>query len=199
MKTFFFLVATFISATVFAQGQSESKLSIDIGITSHDSTTSVDEILSALGYSDVAGWEVSETLETTHISANFHVNQWTFGVARQSELLYEVDIRRSENPYIDRVGTAYSWWSARAERSFVFKENIRPFVSAGVTHSKINGFLRLTGETGRTSLYETEPFVRVGIAHHIKKVQLRVDFTKRFTDSDFTNLSRISMRVPLGT
>ena len=199
LKRIFLIVATVVSATVAAQAQDGPRLSIDVGITSYESKTSIKDILDPLGYSDIVRWKVYETLEAPHIGANLHFKQWIFGVEKQSDLLYEVDVYRAENPNVDQIGTAYSWWSLHAERSFAWDENFRPFIAVGGTHAKVNAFLRIQGKVTRTSVTESEPFVRVGLSYHIKKVQLRADFTKRFTESDIPSLLRLSMRVPLKT
>ena len=189
------VIACLISIGVFTQAHGQGKFSIDVGATQFLDISPDTSVLNQLGYDDISKWTTAETLVTPHIAANIHVKEWTLGMGLQRRHSYDMTISRSANPNVDRVTTSNSWWSAYAERRFRLHRNYHTFLTAGVARTKTNGFTRREANASRVELVETDPFLRIGLSREYKSVEARVDYTKRFTESDdFANLLRLSVR-----
>ena len=198
MKICYLLMASLMTISVCAQSRDEAKFSFDIGVTNFLSDTSVSEVLDPMGYTDISSWKTSETVTAPYIGVNFHREKWAVGVGVQHKRSHDIEVHRTITPYIDRIGSSDSWWSVYTERHFRLNESTYPFLVGGITHATIQGFLRRSGEVSRVKIEETEPFVRVGISRQFKKVQTRIDLTRRFTDTDTTHLIRVTLRSPFG-
>lgn len=193
MKKFCILVSL-LAAGVWGQSSDTHRFSFDVGVTSFLADLPIDEISSAFKNNDVSKWGVSEKLIAPHIGLNVHHNAWTFGIGRQREHSYDVEINRSSSSSIDRTNMTNSWWSAYVERHIGVGERTRTYVATGATHSKVHFSSRRAGQVGRATMEKTEPFVRLGVSHQFKNLQIRVDATRRFTDADANNLIRLTLR-----
>ena len=195
------LLCLLVSIDASAESVDGERFSFDVGVTNFLSgSMPVNDLLDTLGHADVTKWETSENLTASHLGLNFHHKAWTIGVNFQKEKLSEFEVSRSSSPYSDRIVSEVSWWSMYGERRLRVKEKIQPVLAGGITRTTINGYGEAELDVDHVKLREIEPFVRVGVVQHIKKAQLHLDFTKRFTntDSETDNLIRLSMRLPIG-
>ena len=184
--------------SVWGQAASVNKVkfSFDIGLTGFlFQDTSVNDILEPFGYTDIDKWELSENLTAGFIGLNLHHKNWAIGVGAQQRKSFELDVHRTTTPYIDQIGSKESWWSAYVERSVRLAERYHPFFAVGAKHSTLRGFSRISGEAIRVKVEETDPFLRVGVSYQPRNMQLRVDLTKRFTDSDTDSHMRVMLRT----
>lgn len=195
MKKCCLLIACLISVNVLSQHDDKVGFSFDVGLTNFLLETTTNDVLIPLGYTDQEYSNTTQTIVSPHISANIHHKKWAFGVGWQRERLHEIDVKPPNTPYIDRISTSTSWWSAYAERHILARENLNPYLAVGITHAKSHGFVRNTGQIRRATLEETDPFIRAGLSYQFKKAALRMDATRRFTDDeDSTNLIRLTVR-----
>ena len=192
----FFLV--FMAMGAGAQSASTPRFSFDIGATNFYSDSSVNDTIAAFNNPDIESYKVREIVTSPHLGLNLHYKKWAFGIGMQSEHSSEVEINRNQSPHVDLAGTSNSWWSAYAERRTQIGNNFDSFVALGATHSKVRGFVRSTGQISRVRFNETDPFIRLGVSRQFKKVQTRIDVTRRFTDTDLNNLVRVTVRSSFG-
>jgi hypothetical protein len=197
MKKYYLIIICLISVNVFSQSDDKVGFSFDVGLTNFLLETTTNDVLTPLGYTNLEYSTTNQTLISPHIGANIHYKYWVFGAGWQRERLHEIDVKPMNTPYIDRLSTTISWWSAYAERHVKARENFYPYLAVGVTHSTIRGFARNLGNIGRVKVKETDPFVRAGLSYQFKKATIRWDATRRFTDDeDSTNLIRFTVRYP---
>ena len=195
MKKTGLIFACLISVSVFAQSDDTVGFSFDLGLTTFLLETTTNDVLIPLGYTDPDYYKSTHTLVSPHIGANIHLDSWVFGVGWQRERLLEIDVIPVDTPYVDQFGVSTSWMSAYVERYFNARKNVYPYLALGLTHSKIRGFARDTGDVRSVNVEESDPFIRAGLSKRFNRLALRMDLTRRFTDdADSTNLIRIAMR-----
>ena len=196
------LMVIFATMSAFAQ-QSKSKdieWSFDYGFTAMEQVTSINDLLDSLGYTDIDRWSLGMSLLSPYMGVNLHYDDWTFGTAYQGKHRYDVDVTLYSTPIIDRIHSSISWWSVHGERRFKTKGSAHSYVAAGISHATLDGYVKISGVEARSRIEDTDPFFRFGVYHEFKKAQLRVDYTRRFTDNeDAANIIRWTLRYPLGS